>query len=463
MTSNRRNILGQFGPLALLLCVVFLAAGCASTPSSEDEVAEESAGALTKSVGGNPEIAFQDSDIIPITRSPVVGGMSAKVTIVAFSDFQCPDCERSARTLSQVFKAFSEDTKVVFKQLPLSFHPQAEAAARASIAASRQGQFWEMHDWLFENQDDFREHADDFEEWAAGYAATLKLDVEKFHADFNAAETTEILQRDAALAAKLNVKETPVVFVNGERLEGMQPFDDFAKVVEAQRAQADAMIEGDNVPPNLYATLVAKNYKKKLAMVPGPAMKDGDDDDAPVEEVMRLDTRDLSVHAGQVRGPKDAKVTIFAFEDFECPVCVTANANLKEALTEVDDSVRVVFKHLPLEFHQQALPAAKAAIAAREQGKFWEMHDLIFERQAELKKDGIYAELAKSLGLNMKTFKADMAEEKYEAQIAADKAEGEALGVRGMPVFLINGTAVVGAKPTERFVHVIREALSQKQ
>src|SRR5690554_3242522 len=261
MTLDRKNIFGHFALLFLLLGVLGLALSCATTSAREGGT-EGSGAALSDSAGAN-EVAFQDSDIIPIMRSPMMGPMSAKVTIVTFSDFQCPYCRRGAGTLSQIYKTFPEDTKIVFKQLPLSFHPQAEDAARASIAASRQGRFWEMHDWLFENQDAFREHDDDFKDWVAKYAGMLKLDVEKFLKDFDAQETTQIIERDLKLAAELKVEGTPAFFVNGERMNGALPFDEFAQVVEARRAQAEEKIGDGDVPPNLYASLVAENYKRQ--------------------------------------------------------------------------------------------------------------------------------------------------------------------------------------------------------
>lgn len=458
MTLNRKNILGRFALLLLLVGTTALALSCASPSTAEDG----SGKALSQPVQEG-QIAFQDSDIIPIGRTPAMGAISAKVTIVTFSDFQCPYCSKGAGTLAQVIKTFPEDTKIVFKQFPLPFHPQAEAAARASIAAGNQGKFWEMHDWLFENQSAFRAHADDFEGWVAEYAGMLNIDVEKFRHDFNSRETAQIIERDKALADKLNVTGTPAFFINGERIDGAQPFEVFAKVVQAQRARADALIAGGDTPPDLYRTLVAENYEPRMRMVKGPAMKDAPADSPAEDEVMRFDTSDLTVHPGQVRGPMDAKVTIFAFEDFQCPYCARGDVNLKAALAQVDDSVRVVFKHLPLPMHAHALPAAKAAIAAREQGKFWEMHDLLFARQADLKQERIFEEFARSLGLDMKKFKADMADKNFEAEIALDIAQAHELGFRGTPTFLINGVAVVGAQSAESFVRVIREALSQKQ
>lgn len=464
MSSNRRSLWGLLGPLSLVLCLVFAATACSTTSSAEGAAGEDStAGSLTQEAGTTTTVAFEDSKIVPVTRSPTLGGLSSKVTIVVFSDFQCPYCSRGADTVKRVFEAYPEDVKVVFKQLPLPMHPQAQLAARASVAASNQGKFWEMHDLLFANQQAFRGHANDFEDWVAGFATKLGLNEKEFRNDYHAPATTQIIERDMALSQELGVRGTPHFFVNGKRVRGAKPFAEFAKIVEAQRAQADAVIDGGETPPDLYATLVAKNREQELSQVPSPAIKQPKAAGAPAEKVVRVDTSALTIQPGQVRGPKDAKVTIFAFEDFQCPFCAKADVNLKAALTQVDDSVRVVFKHLPLAFHKHARPAARAAIAAREQGKFWQMHDLLFARQGDLANDGIYVELAESLDLDVKKFKADMADDKYDTQIANDMAQAQELGFRGTPTFVIDGTVVVGAQPAAKFENVIREALSQKQ
>ena len=122
--------------------------------------------------------------------------------------------------------------------------------------------------------------------------------------------------------------------------------------------------------------------------------------------------------------------------------------------------VRVAFKHNPLGFHQNAMPAAKAAEAAGNQGKFWEMHDKIFENNKELSEDN-YVKWAGEIGLDVEKFKKDMADPKLEARIKAQQAQGIKLGARGTPAFFINGRFLSGAQPVDNFKKVIHEEIAK--
>jgi protein-disulfide isomerase len=445
--------------VSAIVCAIFFglvaAAGCASSQPAQMDDAP-----LT----GEPAEAaaeFKDSDIVPVGDSPVLGAESAPVTIVAFSDFQCPYCERGSRTVAQLLKTFPEDVRVVFKHYPLPFHKQADEAAAAAVAAGNQGKFWEMHDWLFANQRLMAQHAAEFEDWAAEYAGLLKMDVERFRKDFNSPKTAAIIARDVALGQKLGVRGTPHFFINGERIAGARAFSTFVDVVKARLAQAESMKAGGAAPGEVYAKAVAANYDGGQPTPRAPSMKDAPA--AADEPAPRVDTSKLTVDPDQVKGPKDAKVTVFVFADFQCPFCRRGDANLKEALAQVDEPVRVIYKHFPLPFHKQAVPAAKAAMAAGEQGKFWEMHDLLFASQRELGDEGIYVELAKKLDLDIDQFKEDMKKREFQEQINEDMFQGRSIGVRGTPAIVVDGTMIMGAQPTETFVEAIEEALSQKQ
>ena len=138
------------------------------------------------------------------------------------------------------------------------------------------------------------------------------------------------------------------------------------------------------------------------------------------------------------RGAPMAKVTIVEFSDFECPHCGMAHPEVQRVLREFDGRVRLVYKHFPLSGHMHALPAARAAEAARLQGKFWEMHDTLFEHQRDLSDEQI-KKFAADLGLDMPRFEADMASEATQKAIEAAKAEGVKLGVASTPSFFIGG------------------------
>jgi hypothetical protein len=138
------------------------------------------------------------------------------------------------------------------------------------------------------------------------------------------------------------------------------------------------------------------------------------------------------------RGAPMAKVTIVEFSDFQCPHCAAAHPDLLRVLREFDGSVRLVYRFFPLSSHTRALPAAKAAEAARLQGKFWEMHDLLFENQRALE-DADLEKYATQLGLDVPRFKQDMESEAVQKRIASDRELGMKLGIEATPSFFVNG------------------------
>lgn len=147
---------------------------------------------------------------------------------------------------------------------------------------------------------------------------------------------------------------------------------------------------------------------------------------------------DIDTKGSPVRGSPMAPVTIVEFSDFQCPHCAAAYPVLERIVSESDGKVKLVFKHYPLSHHTHARKAARAAVAAGEQDKFWEMHDKLFENQLALTGADLEG-YAKELGLDMERFKEDMASEEIEACIEADREEAERLGVEGTPAMFVNG------------------------
>jgi protein-disulfide isomerase len=141
-------------------------------------------------------------------------------------------------------------------------------------------------------------------------------------------------------------------------------------------------------------------------------------------------------HAARL-GPEGAPLEVVVFSDFQCPFCRRAAVELKRIHTARPGRVKIYFKHFPLEYHAQAANAARAAEAARLQGRFWEMHDLLFEYSRELH-DGIYEAMAAEIGLDVARFGEDMGSFEVANRIAADIDEGDAIGVDGVPHFLLN-------------------------
>ncbi len=162
------------------------------------------------------------------------------------------------------------------------------------------------------------------------------------------------------------------------------------------------------------------------------------------------------------KGPKDAKVTVVEFSDFQCPFCSKGKSIVDELVKLYPNDVKVVFKNLPLEFHPQALPAAKASLAAGKQDKFWEMHDYLFDNQKSLA-DGFYEEAAKALSLDLDKFKKDFADPAIEAAIQSDLAQAKSLNVQGTPNFFVNGVNLRGAYPIEDFKQIVDKWLKMKK
>lgn len=172
------------------------------------------------------ENQFKNPVKIDIGSSPVKGPANAKITIIEFSDFQCPFCKRGKDTMDEVAKKYPNDVKIVFKNLPLAFHDKAEPAARAALAAGKQGKYWEMHDALFDNQ------AQLGAEFFLDQAKKLGLDVEKFKKDMEASDVTEQIKKDKELADKHGISGTPGFFVNGVAVRGAYPFPHFDNIIQ---------------------------------------------------------------------------------------------------------------------------------------------------------------------------------------------------------------------------------------
>jgi protein-disulfide isomerase len=163
-----------------------------------------------------------------------------------------------------------------------------------------------------------------------------------------------------------------------------------------------------------------------------------------------------------VKGAAAAPVTVVVFSDFQCPFCARLEPTLKQVEQAYGDKVRIAWKHKPLSFHPNAMPAAEAAEAAREQGKFWQMHDKMFGAQQQLSA-AAYERWAQELGLDMPRFKAALSSGKHRARIQEDDALASRLGIEGTPTMVVNGEQVVGAVPFENLKAVIDRQLASRK
>lgn len=173
---------------------------------------------------------------IDLTGEPARGPADAKVTIVEYSDFQCPFCSRGYQILEeQVMPEYKDKVKFYFKNLPLkSIHPWAEGAALAVECAGQQNGdgFWKMYHALFKNQRDINQG--NLKEKVAGYAKGAGLDDAKFVECFDSKAAQTKVDKDLEEAAAVGANSTPTFFINGRRLEGAQPFENFKSIIDQE-------------------------------------------------------------------------------------------------------------------------------------------------------------------------------------------------------------------------------------
>jgi protein-disulfide isomerase len=163
--------------------------------------------------------------------------------------------------------------------------------------------------------------------------------------------------------------------------------------------------------------------------------------------------------ADHTRGPAHAPVTIVEYGDFECPTCKQATGAVKLTLARFEPQVRFAFRHFPLEeVHPNALRAAEAAECAGGQGRFWEMHDLLFDRQEHLKSSQLLG-YAGELGLDLAKFTADMNDEIYLQRVREHQESGAASGVRATPTFYVNGALVDVSYGLRALIDAVEAAL----
>jgi protein-disulfide isomerase len=421
-----------------------VSSGGGKKPDSEEAAAPTAAApAPSPSVAPSPEpppgAGGRKKVTIP-PHAPRKGSATAKVTIVAFSDFQCPFCSRVVPTLKQIEEKYKKDVAVVFMNQPLPFHNNAGIAAQAFLAAARQDKAWEMHDKLFENQRALDRPSLD------KYAQDLGLKMPKFKKDFDDPEIQKQIKSDSDFGSSVGANGTPTFFVNGRELVGAQPLPAFEALIDQEIKTADGLLAKGVKPGELYAKLL-----EEAGPGPGPGPGPGGEPSGKVE---------IEVGGAPSKGPKNAKVTIVTFSDFQCPFCSRVNPTMEEIEKTYKGKVRIAFKHLPLPFHDNAQVAAEAALAAHAQGKFWEMHDKLFANQGALDRASLET-YAKDLGLNVAQFKAALDSGKYADYVKQDAALASRVGANGTPAFFINGKLLSGAQPFPAFKQMIDEALTQ--
>ena len=386
-----------------------------------------------------PAVAPTPATIVMDNVAAEMGDAAAPVTIVEYTDYQCPYCaQHAAETFPTLLTEMIDTGRVryVVKDFPLdSIHPEARAASVAARCAGEQDAYWGMHDALFARQAEWSGQPAMLNDIFTGMAAELALDGDAFVACLVDGRFDAAVQANQDEGFALGVDGTPAFFIDGFPISGAQPFDLFEYAVGLAEAGtlADAYVQ---TAPQPTAT---------------PS--------GPVE----VDTSGaFSI------GAADAPVVLVEFTDFQCPYCSRHFAEtFPQIMADYVDTgqVRYVFMDFPLNsIHPQAQLAAEAARCAGDQDAFLEMHQALFGRQDEWSGRGdageVFISFAGELGLDEATFRQCLESGQYTAAVEADLAQGISLGINGTPAFFLNGNFVSGAQPYSVFQGAIESLLA---
>jgi protein-disulfide isomerase len=274
------------------------------------------------------------------------------------------------------------------------------------------------------------------------YAMEVGLDVARFEKDFGDPAIAQQVQAELAEGSSIGVQGTPSFFVNGIMVPSWD-LDTLTKMIEAARSGGDVQA----VAAQAQASINQQRAAQREAQM-----------QAQAEMAKRV--VDIDVAGAPMKGDPKAPVTIVEFADYQCPYCASAQPLVKQVMEAFPGKVRFVYKHLPLvSIHPNARPAALAAAEAMQQGKFWEMHDLLFQNYSKLDRANL-SNLAKQAGLNIDDFEKSMQSEEHRGVVEKDMADSQRAGVTGTPTFFINGKRLM-SRDFDTFKKMIEEALAR--
>jgi protein-disulfide isomerase len=358
---------------------------------------------------------------------PSLGPAKAPVTMVVFSDFQCPFCQRFAETLrKEILPAEKDQVRVVFRYFPLSMHAWARPAAEAAACAFQQRNefFWSFHDFFFEHQSEIT--PGNLQQKVMEHAHGVQgLDAAKFQDCLSQPETKTGVDSAVAFAEQHGIEGTPTIFLNGRETPIVAP------------EQLRTLISQISKNPQAFAEMAAANpapaRRPELKTIPGLA-----DGNPPA------------------LGPAKAPVTIAVFSDFQCPYCARfANMVRSDILPTEGQNVRIVFRYFPLPMHSWARPAAEAAACAFQQKNefFWSFHDFFFDNQKNLTPGNLRQQVLEHArgvkGLDVAKLQTCMAQAGAKATVDREVEFANQNGIHATPTVFVNGKQTSVSSPEQ--------------
>lgn len=408
---------------------------CARTESVPDTQPAPAAPASAIKLALGADDTAEQAVKVPIDGLPAFGDPHALVTVVAFTDYECPYCAKADANLDQLREDYGDKLRVVVASHPLPMHEHAPDAARAFLAANQLGKGEAMHKKLFALN---RAKVVLTEDVLRDAARDIGLDVAAFDAAKKSDAVIDALTKSQTLAARLDVRGTPTFFTNGRRLVGARPIEAFRALFDEELTKASKLGSGD-----VYAVMMKTTPDAPPPKVEGPES---------------LEKLDVDVAKAPLRGSTNGPITIAFFSDFECPYCVRAEKTLRDLEAQKPGQIKVAYKFRPLPMHAHARDAAKAAIAAEKQSKFWPYHDVLVQHRDALEHDDL-VKYAGEVGLDIPRFEKDMQDPATEERIKADERQADSLGAKGTPTAFVNGYRLTGAQPLPKWSALADHAL----
>ncbi len=386
-------------------------------PPSEEALAEARA-----------QLAAYPLHRVPIGDAPVRGPADAPITIVAFTDFECPYCARAVTILEAVRARYRDQIRLVLRHNPLPYHEHAAAAHEAAEEARAQGgddAFWAMHDRLFA----FRDLSD---AKLVRYARALDLDVARFELALRDRRHRERVEADVALGRTFGVSGTPTFFINGRKLTGAKPPEAFAALIEPLLVEARERLAAGTPPGALYDVVTAEGATEAVETPRGPR---------------RVDPPTVPEHAPR-RGATEPELVVQVFSDFECPYC-RRMVPLLERLEGDFPEVQIVWRHFPLTQHEGGKVASEVGAAIHAQlgdDGFWAFHDALFAAGRPLDRERILAVARTIDGVSLPAVERALDERSHRLEVARDLEAGRRVGVRSTPTILVGDQLIRGTR-----------------
>ncbi len=386
-------------------------------PPDEDTLAEARA-----------RLAAHPLHRVPLGDAPVRGPADAPITIVAFTDFECPYCARAVTILEAVRARYRDQIRLVLRHNPLPYHEHAAAAHEAAEEARAQrgdDAFWAMHDRLFAFRDLSREKL-------VQHARALDLDVERFELALTDRRHRDRVEADTALGRTFGVTGTPTFFVNGRKLTGAKPPEAFADLIEPLLVEARERLAAGTPPGALYDVVTADGATEAVEAPRGPR---------------RVEAPSVPEHAPR-RGATDPELVVQVFSDFECPYCRRVVPLLERLETDFPE-IQIVWRHFPLSQHEGGRIASEVGAAIHAQqgdAGFWAFHDALFAAGRPLDRARILAIASTVDGVSIEDVEAALDDRSHRIEVARDLEAGRSVGVRSTPTILVGDRLVRGAR-----------------